>query len=147
MGFAQWFTQQQPWDWRPDEEAEVVWIEQTTQVHTPNGPQPLFLIYFIVKYRPAYKDSSGDAEPPEIIETYPVCQFDEIYIKAAVLTGPSQAKGKNAVEWAWREFGSTHNHFHLLPKQIQDQVRIICEEKAESHFDGMSPEEWEHPED
>ena len=153
MGFKIWFEAlpgfdiTQPMNWRPHESQVIVWIERDAQTNTPRGMQHLFIVYAIVRFRPPYRDTKGEIEPTEVIQTYPVVQFDPSYIKAAVLTGPRGSKDKDSLEWAWREFRSNHNQFSILSPQIKNQVELICDRKAEEYLDGMEPEDWEAPED
>ena len=144
MGFMDYIQDKQPLDWKPDEDFKVIWIERDVQVHTPNkGPQPLFIIYAIVNFTPPHH-SHGDIEPVEIHKTWPVTQFDESYLKSPALAGPSgNLDRKSSLEWAWREFNSKHNHFHLLSKDIQNHIESICEEKAFDSLETTSPEKWE----
>ena len=58
--------------------------------------------------------------------------FRSDYIKSKTLVGPPhQMDQKSKLEWAMREFKSNHNHFHLLSKEMKDQIESVCEKIAE----------------
>ena len=138
MKFSDFLNNKQPIGWQPDNEYSIVDIEKDYKINTPNGEKYLFLIYVIVEYRPSYKtavkedDPMMQIEPVEIIKIYPVVQFEENYIKSAILTGPPVGLDqKSKLDWARREFNSKHNHFHILSKEIKNQIESICEKIAE----------------
>lgn len=149
MNFSDFLNNKQPLGWSPDREHSILDVEKDYRVNTPGGVKHLFIVYCVVEFRPRYRtavredDPSLQDEPPEILKVYPVVQFEEGYIKSVVLTGPPGHLGDRAkLEWAMREFQSGHNHFHLLSKEIQDNIESICEKTAEERLDDERSD-WE----
>lgn len=149
MKFSDFLNDKQPMGWQPNNEYSIIDVEKDYKVKTPNGEKNLFLIYSIVEYKPSYKtavkedDPMMQSEPVEIIKIYPVVQFEENYINSAVLVGPPAGLDeKSKLEWARREFKSKHNHFHILSKEIQNQIESICEKIAEQKLENERSD-WE----
>lgn len=149
MKFSDFLKNKQPDNWQPNDRFKVLHVEKTYKVNTPSGSKDLHLIYFLVRYVPGYGIGKNEYEDPQILDVYPIAQFDEDYIKSSVLTGPSYSLSeKDKVNWAWREYSSNHNHFHLLSEDIKNQIIIECEKKAENVL--QEPDEyesWEDPDD
>ena len=145
MKFSDFLKDKKPENWQPDQKFKIIHVEKSYNIETPSGRQPLDLVYFLVKYIPGHEIDKNEYEGPEILDIYPVAQFDQKYIPASVLVGPSDSLNeKDKIEWAWREYSSKNNHFHLLSKQIKNQIEIECEKKAEQTLlDFNDYESWE----